>query len=68
MDTFHLTEKESIIAKRATYRPEFRRKIVDLANAGRSISELSREFEISRQSIVSWVKQDDLDSGRRTDG
>ena len=56
------------MAKRPTYPPEFRRKIIDLAHAGRSVSELSREFEISRQSIMNWVKQDDLDSGRRTDG
>ena len=56
------------MAKRPTYPPEFRRKIIDLAHAGRSLSELAREFEILRQSIMNWVKQDDLDSGRRTDG
>jgi transposase len=56
------------MAKRPTYPPEFRRKIIDLAHAGRSVSELAREFDVARQSIMNWVKQDDLDSGRRTDG
>jgi len=68
MDTFHLTEKESTMAKRSHYPPEFRRKIIDLAHAGRGVSELAREFQVARQSIVNWVKQDDRDSGRRTDG
>jgi len=36
VDTFHLMEKESTMAKRPTYPPEFRRKIIDLAKAGRS--------------------------------
>jgi len=50
------------------YPPEFWRKIIDLAHAGRRVCELSREFQILRQSIMNWVKQDGLDSGRRIDG
>ena len=56
------------MAKRPTYPPEFRRRITDLARAGRSVNSLSEEFTVSRQSIVNWLKQDDLDSGRRDDG
>ena len=56
------------MAKRPHYPPEFRRRIIDLAHAGRSVSELAREFQVARQSIMNWVKQDDLDAGRRTDG
>jgi transposase len=56
------------MARRPTYPPEFRRRITDLARAGRSINSLSEEFTVSRQSIVNWLKQDDLDSGRRDDG
>jgi transposase len=29
---------------------------------------LSRQFEVSSQSIRNWVRQADLDAGRRTDG
>ena len=68
MDTFLLTEKESTMAKRRTYPPEFRRKILDLVRSGRSVNEVAREFEVARQSILNWQKQDDLDSGRRGDG
>jgi transposase len=39
-----------------------------LYHAGRSVSELAREFEPSSQAIRDWIKQADLDAGRRTDG
>ena len=50
------------------YPPEFRRQIVELVRAGRSPSDLAREFEPSAEAIRSWVKQADRDAGRRTDG
>ena len=68
MDTFVLTEKESRMGKRPTYPPEFRRRILDLVRSGRSVSAVAGEFEVSRQTIMNWQKQDDLDSGRRADG
>jgi transposase len=42
--------------------------MVELVRSGRSISELAREFEPSANSIRNWVKQADLDEGRREDG
>ena len=36
--------------------------------AGRSPGSLAREFEPSEQTIRNWVKQADLDEGRRSDG
>jgi transposase len=56
------------MSKRRTYPPEFRRRILELARAGRSVRDLSREFDVARQSIMNWLKQDDLDAGKRTDG
>jgi transposase len=56
------------MAKRPTYPPEFRRKVLDLVRAGRSVNAVAHEFELARQTIMNWLKQDDLDSGRRTDG
>jgi len=54
--------------KRRVYPPEFRRQMVELVRAGRTAEELSREFEPSAQAIRNWVKQAELDEGKRTDG
>jgi len=56
------------MGKRPTYPPEFRRKIIDLVRSGRTVNAVAREFEVARQSVANWLKQDDLDSGRRSDG
>ena len=56
------------MAKNPSYPPEFRRKIVDLVRSGRPARAVAQEFQLSRQTISNWCKQDDLDSGRRSDG
>jgi len=53
---------------RLPYSPEFRQQIIELVRAGRSPEELAREFEPTAQTINHWVKQADLDDGRRQDG
>jgi transposase len=50
------------------YPLEYRRRIVELARAGRKIEELAREFEPSANAIRKWVKQAELDEGLRSDG
>jgi len=50
------------------YPPEFRRRLVELVRAGRSPESLAKEFEPSAHSIRNWLKQADLDEGKRTDG
>ena len=50
------------------YAPEYRRRIIELARAGRSINELAREFEPSANAIRYWLKQAGLDAGLRSDG
>jgi len=50
------------------YAPEYRRRIIELARAGRWLKELAREFEPSLESIRQWVRQAQLDSGDRDDG
>ena len=52
----------------APYAPEYRRRIVELARAGRSVQELARELEPSANAIRNWVKQAELDEGLRSDG
>jgi transposase len=50
------------------YAPEYRRRLVELVRAGRSIAELARAFGVSANAIRKWVKQTALDEGRRSDG
>jgi len=50
------------------YPPEFRKELVGLARSGRSPESLAKEFEPSAQTIRNWIKQADLDEGRRADG
>ena len=41
---------------------------MDLVRAGRTPENLSKQFHVSAQSIRNWVRQADLDAGRRSDG
>ena len=50
------------------YPPEFRRRLIELVRTGQSPEELARKFEPTAQSIRNWVRQADLDEGKRTDG
>ena len=47
------------------YAPELRRQVIELVRAGRSPESLAEEFEPSAQTIRNWVKQADVDEGRR---
>lgn len=50
------------------YPKEFHRQMVELHRAGRTLSELSREFGCSQWAISRWVKQADRDAGRGDGG
>ena len=50
------------------YPPEYKEEFVGLVRAGRSPGSLAREFEPSEQTVRNWVKQADVDEGRRSDG
>ena len=50
------------------YPAEFRARMVELARGGRTVRSLAREFGVTDTTIRSWVRQADLDAGRRTDG
>jgi transposase len=52
---------------RRPYPEEFKRQMVELVRAGKTPEELSREFEPTAQSIHTWVKQYERDSGERRD-
>jgi transposase len=48
---------------RRGYPPEFRRKVLDLVEAGRSVAEVASDLGISDQSIYTWRRQDRIDRG-----
>jgi len=50
---------------RREYSPEFRRQIIELHRAGRSVAELAREFEPGEQTIRNWIRQAEIDEGGR---
>jgi transposase-like protein len=43
--------------------PEFRRKVLALVEAGRSVADVARDLEMSDQSISTWRWQDRIDRG-----
>ncbi|WP_420611463.1 transposase [Candidatus Spongiisocius sp.] len=45
------------------YPPEFRRKVLDLLAAGRSVASLSADLGVSDQTIYNWRRQDAIDRG-----
>ena len=48
------------------YPAEFRSRMVELVRSGRSPEDLAKES--SSQAIRNWVRQADVDEGRRSDG
>jgi transposase-like protein len=50
---------------RRGYPPEFRRKLLDLVAAGRSVADVARDLESSDQSSSTWRRQDRIDRALR---
>ena len=45
------------------YPSEFRRRVLDLLAAGRSVAEVARDLEIPNQTIYLWRRQEAIDKG-----
>ncbi|GAA4300064.1 hypothetical protein GCM10023178_04890 [Actinomadura luteofluorescens] len=56
--------REEVGVPRKGYPPEFRRKVLDLVEAGRPVREVGRDLGISDQTIYTWRKQDLIDKGQ----
>jgi transposase len=56
------------MAKQRRYPPEFRHRVLELIRSGQSVHAVAKKLEVSRQTIMNWMRQDDLDGGRRSDG
>jgi len=48
---------------RPGYPPEFRRRVIDLVEAGRRIADVANDLGISEQTIYTWRHQDRVDRG-----
>lgn len=46
------------------YPPEFRRKVLDLVAAGRSVAQVASDLDISAQVIYTWRRQHLVDTGQ----
>jgi transposase-like protein len=47
------------------YPVEFRRKVLDLIDAGRSVAEVAAQLGVTAQTIYNWRNQDQVDRGLR---
>ena len=50
------------------YPADFRQQMVELVHAGRTPAQLAREFDVTAQSISSWVAQAAADSAKPVRG
>ena len=54
---------------RRSFTSEFKAEIVELCARGdRSVGQVARDFDLTETAVREWVKQADLDSGKRSDG
>jgi transposase len=47
------------------YPVAFRRKVLDLIEAGRPVAEIAAQLDVSDQTIYNWRNQDQIDRGLR---
>ena len=48
---------------RKGYPAEFRRRVVDLVEAGRKVADVARDLVVSDQTIYTWRRQEEIDRG-----
>ncbi len=52
--------------RRRSFTPEFKAEIVEACSRGdRSIGQVARDFDLTETAVREWVKQADIDAGRR---
>ena len=52
--------------RRRSFTPEFKADIVEACGRGdRSIGQVARDFDLTEAAVREWVKQADIDAGRR---
>ena len=54
---------------RRSFTPEFKAEVVELVRQpGNTVGGVARELDLTETAVRSWVKQADVDDGRRSDG
>jgi len=52
--------------RRRSFTPEFKAEIVEAYSRGdRSIGQVARDFDLTETAVREWVRQADVDAGRR---
>jgi transposase-like protein len=54
--------KEALVPR--SYPPQFRRKVLDLIAAGRSVRQVAHDLDISDQTIYVWRRRHLIDTGQ----
>ena len=54
---------------RRSFTPEFKAEVVELVRQdGNTVASVARDLDLTETAVREWVKQADLDDGRRGDG
>jgi transposase len=54
---------------RRFFPPEYKAEVVELIRStGKTVGQVAKELDLTETAVRQWVKQADLDAGRRTDG
>jgi transposase len=54
---------------RRFFPPEYKAEVVELIRStGKTVGQVARELDLTETAVRQWVRQADLDAGRRSDG
>jgi transposase len=54
---------------RRFFPPEYKAEVVELiSSSGKTVGQVARELDLTETAVRQWVRQAELDAGRRTDG
>lgn len=54
---------------RRSFTPEFKAEVVELVRQpGNTVGSVARDLDLTETAVREWVKQADIDDGRRSDG
>ena len=54
---------------RRFFPPEYKAEVVELiCTTGKTVGQVARELDLTETAVRQWVRQAELDAGRRTDG
>ena len=54
---------------RRFFPPEYKAEVVELiCTTGKAVGQVAKELDLTETAVRQWVKQADLDAGRRSDG